>query len=131
MNRLFLVGLGCWLALALPAVASGATDYDGDGFIADDCAPLDAAAHPGATDVPDVALEDLDCDGIDGTAAGAFFVSTAGSNASDGSVAHPFATVGFAVARAAAALPKRDVYVMGGTYAEHVVLAGGVSVYGG
>ena len=100
MIRLFLVGLGCWLALALPAAASGATDYDGDGFIADDCAPLDAAAHPGATDVPDVALEDLDCDGIDGTAAGGFFVSTAGSNAGDGSAAHPFATVGFAIARA-------------------------------
>ena len=86
MNRLILVGLGCCLALALPMPAWGAADYDGDGFIADDCAPLDAAAHPGANDVPDVALEDLDCDGIDGTAAGAFFVSTAGSNAGDGSM---------------------------------------------
>jgi hypothetical protein len=129
-RRLALVGLGCWLALAVPAW--GATDYDGDGFIADDCAPLDAAAHPGATDVPDVALEDLDCDGVDGTAAGAFFVSTTGLDAAGrGSVASPFRTIGFAVAQAAAAVPKRDVYVMAGTYAEHVVLAGGVSIYGG
>ena len=130
-RRLALVGLGCWLALALPTPAWGATDYDGDGFIADDCAPLDAAAHPGATDVPDVALEDLDCDGVDGTAAGAFFVSTAGSDAGVGSVASPYGTIGFAIAQAAAAIPKRDVYVQAGTYAEHVVLAGGVSVYGG
>jgi hypothetical protein len=130
-RRLALAGLGCWLALALPMPAWGATDYDGDGFIADDCAPLDAAAHPGANDVPDVALEDVDCDGIDGTAAGAFFVSTAGSDAGVGSAANPFRTIGFAVARAAAAIPKRDVYVQAGTYTEHVVLAGGVSVYGG
>ncbi len=130
-RRLALAGLGCCLALALPTQAWGATDYDGDGFIADDCAPLDAAAHPGATDVPDTALEDLDCDGIDGSAAGAFFVSTAGSDAGLGSAAGPFRTIGFAVAKAAAAVPKRDVYVQAGTYTEHVVLAGGVSIYGG
>src|SRR5919112_477093 len=119
-RRFTLVGLGCCLALALSMPAWGATDYDGDGFIADDCAPLDAAAHPGATDVPDVALADLDCDGIDGTAAGAFFVSTTGSNAASGSAAGPFRTIGFAIAKAAAAVPKRDVYVMAGTYTEHV-----------
>src|SRR5829696_9047729 len=130
-RRLVLVGLVCWLALALPIPAWGAPDYDGDGFIADDCAPLDAIAHPGATDVPDVALEDLDCDGVDGTVAGAFFVSTAGSDAGVGSLAGPFRTIGFAVAQAAAAVPKRDVYVQAGAYEERVVLAGGVSVFGG
>src|SRR6476620_5378135 len=97
--RVGLVGLACSLALALAGPAWGAPDYDGDGFIADDCAPLDAAVHPGATDHPDVAAEDLDCDGVDGTAAGAFFVSAAGSDAGIGSKDSPFRTISFAIAQ--------------------------------
>ena len=129
--RLALLGSCCWLGLAFPAPAIAAPDYDGDGFVAGDCLPLDPAAHPGATDEPDLALEDLDCDGIDGTAAGAYFVSTTGSDAGAGSNEAPFRTIAFAVTRAAAVVPKRDVYVQGGTYAERVALAGGVSIYGG
>jgi hypothetical protein len=67
--------------LALPGAATAAPDYDGDGFSAGDCGPLDPAVHPGAADAPDLAFEDLDCDGIDGSAAGAFFVSTTGTAA--------------------------------------------------
>jgi hypothetical protein len=42
-------------------------DGDRDGVVdSKDCAPLDAAIHPGAADLPDLALVDSDCDGIDG-----------------------------------------------------------------
>ena len=108
-----------------------AADVDGDGFDAGDCAPLDPAVHPGAGDRPDLAFEDLDCDGIDGTAATALFVSAAGNDAGDGSLAQPLRTIQAAIDRAAAPGGARDVYVQGGTYGEHVVLRSGVSVFGG
>ncbi len=93
---------------------------------------LDPAVHPGAGDVPDLGLEDSDCDGVDGRHAGAFFVSrSAGNDAGTGSREIPFGTIQFAIDRAAAASPRRDVYVLGGTYTEAITLRSGVSVYGG
>jgi hypothetical protein len=68
------LALGCALlsfVAAAPARAATPRDWDGDGVIAGDCAPLDAAIHPGAPDAPDLSFADTDCDGIDGDAAGA------------------------------------------------------------
>src|SRR4051794_14336339 len=120
-----------WMALA-PGGALAAPDFDGDGHTADDCAPLDSAVHPGAPDRPDLALFDSNCDGVDGDAARAYFVSTTGSDATgSGSKAFPFATIGKAIDKAAQANPVRDVYIAGGTYTERVVLKSGVGLYGG
>ncbi|HXJ66603.1 MAG TPA: hypothetical protein VNN79_22825, partial [Actinomycetota bacterium] len=113
--------------LATPA--SAAPDYDGDGFTAGDCEPLDPAVHPGALDDPDLGFEDLDCDGVDGVADEAFFVATTGSDAGAGTKDNPFRTISFAITQAVDA--NRDVYVEAGTYTEHVALADGVSVFGG
>jgi hypothetical protein len=128
-------GLSATIAALIPILSSApalaAPDYDGDGFTDNDCRPLDPAAHPGATDEPDLALEDLDCDGVDGTPSDAFFVSVTGDNAGSGSKDIPFETIQFAIDRAAAASPTRNVYVAGGVYTERVVLKSGVSVYGG
>jgi hypothetical protein len=128
-------GLSATIAALIPVLFSvpalAAPDYDGDGFTDNDCRPLDPAAHPGATDEPDLALEDLDCDGVDGAASDAFFVAKSGDDAGTGSKDIPFKTIQFAIDRAAAASPTRDVYVAGGVYTERVVLASGVSVYGG
>src|SRR4051794_32632547 len=78
------LALGCaMLSLAAAARARGATprDWDGAGAIAGDCAPLDAAIHPGAPDAPDLGFADTNCDGIDGDAAGAVWVAPTGSDA--------------------------------------------------
>ena len=51
-----------------------------------------AAVHPDATDLPDPSYLDANCDGIDGEASNAAFVSTSGSG-SVCSMASPCATV--------------------------------------
>ena len=126
------------VATAGPASATAsatptAVDLDGDGFGVDDCAPLDPSVHPAAEDLPDLAFVDADCDGIDGTARAAVFVSPAGSDAAPGTRTEPMRTIGAAVAAAEAL--GRDVYVAGGDYLVEapggVPLADGVGVYGG
>lgn len=108
-------------------------DVDGDGFGIDDCAPLDPSVHPGARDLPDLAFVDVDCDGIDGSASAAVFVSPTGDDAAAGTSADPLRTVSAAVAAAAAA--GKDVYVATGDYLDEptggVPMADGVGVYGG
>ncbi|HEV2092627.1 MAG TPA: hypothetical protein VGR18_05620 [Rubrobacter sp.] len=54
------------LTLCVARTALAVTDYDGDGATAGDCKPFDAAVAPGRPDEPDLALEDTNCDGIDG-----------------------------------------------------------------
>lgn len=63
-------------------------DHDRDGYSSfGDCAPRNRAVHPGVNDQPDVpAFTDNNCDGIDGTARLAVFVSGVGSNDNPG---HP------------------------------------------
>jgi hypothetical protein len=109
-----------------------ATDADGDGFIEDDCAPNDPAAHPGAEDQPDTGFADSNCDGIDGDGAKAVFVAVGGDDGAPcGARGDPCATPQAGI-DAAAAGGKRDVYVAGGDYGvAPFVLADGVSVYGG
>jgi hypothetical protein len=84
-----------------------------------------------ATDVPDAGFADADCDGIDGDASAAVFVSTAGSNgAGCGARGAPCANVQIAIGRAAE-LGKPHVYVAGGTYSGVVSVVNGISVFGG
>ncbi|MFT7621566.1 MAG: hypothetical protein ACI9WU_000730 [Myxococcota bacterium] len=74
--------------------------------------------------------EDLNCDTVDGEVANAIFVAKNGDNANVGSLALPKLTIQAGI-DAAVTLGKRDVYVATGVYSENVVLAAGVSVYGG
>ena len=129
-----LCALACALsfAVATPAVAS--PDYDGDGYTVDDCRPLDPAVHPGALDKPDLSNEDLNCDGIDGDMASAYFVSSTGSDTTgDGSMAAPFATLQKAIGTRIASSSGKDIYVAAGSYpAASIPSTGdGTQIYGG
>src|SRR5438552_963890 len=77
----------------LPAVARATPDYDGDGHVADDCAPFDPNIYPGAPDRPDLSFQDTNCDGIDGDASHAVFVSLSGNNAATGTKDNPLRTI--------------------------------------
>ena len=132
-----------WLGLAVPVAALAATvatagatipeppDWDRDGAVATDCKPLDPAVHPGIIDKPDTTFEDTDCDGIDGDADGAFFVSTTGDNANPGTRTQPLATIQEAIIRARTT-PK-DIFVAAGAYARTDIADAddGVEIYGG
>src|SRR3954454_19449117 len=123
------LALGCALlsfVAAAPARAATPRDWDGDGVIAGDCAPLDAAIHPGAADAPDLSFADTNCDGVDGDAAGAVWVAPSGSDGAAGTLSAPLATIQAAVDKGA-----RAVLVEGGAYTERVGLKAGVSLYGG
>ncbi len=83
-----------------------------------------------ATDLPDDGFVDENCDGVDGVAAQAVFVSPSGLDTNTGTMASPVRTIG-----AALTLAQNEglsaVYVAAGTYAERVTLANGLSIYGG
>ncbi|HYV46054.1 MAG TPA: DUF1565 domain-containing protein, partial [Myxococcaceae bacterium] len=81
-------------------------------------------------DLPDPAYADMNCDGIDGDVAHAYFVSTSGADANPGTQAAPFRTIQHAVDAAAANPARWQVLVARGTYAETVRLANGVSLWG-
>ncbi|MBM4354619.1 MAG: hypothetical protein FJ109_12670, partial [Deltaproteobacteria bacterium] len=87
-----------------------------------------AAVEP---DKPDLEGNDTNCDGIDGDAAHAIFVSPAGMDIGNqtGDMEHPVKTISKGIALAAA--KKWDVYVAQGIYEEQVLLADGTSMYGG
>jgi hypothetical protein len=91
-------------------------DADGDGTPdASDCAPNNPAIHPGATDAPELAFTDSNCDGIDGDVSKAIFVSAStGSPGGSGTQASPLDTIAAGVAQASG--QGRDVYVATGTY---------------
>ncbi len=92
------------------------------------CNPKEGAE---ATDLPDDAFVDSNCDGIDGNEAGAIFVSsTKGSDTNTGTKAKPVKTIAKGIALANAA-KKTDVYIDAGNYSGAVVLVGGISLYGG
>jgi hypothetical protein len=108
----------------------GPADTDGDGYIADDCAPSDPAIHPGAEDLPDGSFADANCDGMDGEEAKAVFVAVAGAD-TDGCGARntPCATIQKGIDEADAQA-KRDVYVSAGDYTRFFMRSGR-NVYGG
>ncbi len=108
---------------------AGSVDTDGDGYLDNlDCSPRDPEIHPGAPDLPDPQFVDSNCDGIDGTAAGAIFVSPIGDDANPGTQTAPKRT--FAAAIPAAEAAGKDVFATFGTYTERLDLRNGVSVYG-
>jgi hypothetical protein len=107
-------------------------DDDGDGYTnAVDCAPNNPAVNPGAPDRPDVpGFTDTNCDGMDGDASRAVFVSPTGDDANAGTTrSQPKRTLAAAVA-AAEGLGD-DVYATSGVYAERLSVANGVDVVGG
>jgi hypothetical protein len=108
-------------------------DSDGDGVVDRlDCAPHDPTIAPGKPDAPDLpALVDSNCDGIDGNAAAAIFVSPTGSDAAVGTREAPKLTFFAAIAAAVTAGPGTAVYAQVGTYPQSLVVHDGVSVYGG
>ena len=120
-------------AVSWTAPALAATDWDNDGAIETDCRPLDPAVHPGATDHPDLAFEDMNCDGIDGNKTGAYFVQPSGDDNNVGTFNAPFATIQKAI-NVAKGSPTKSIYVATGTYPERLSLptdADGVRIYGG
>lgn len=119
--------------LGAPAQADGDPDWDGDGAVALDCRPLDAGVHPGATDVPDLAFEDGNCDGIDGDPDHAFFVQPSGSDANVGTPNAPFQTLQKAINEAAASATKKSIYIATGSYGRATLptTADGLRIYGG
>lgn len=94
-------------------------------------APTPPACIPdGNVDEPDDDFLDTDCDGIDGVAAQAVFVSPNGSDDSVGDAETPVQTIGKAIEIAVAS--GKDVYVCNGQYADNVHVTGhGVRIYGG
>ncbi len=109
--------------------APAPADSDGDGTPnAQDCAPNDASIHPGAPDLPDLSFVDSNCDGIDGTAANAIFVSPNGTDANPGTMDKPMRQIQAAVLQAVNS--RKDVYVAAGSYT-HVAAETGVGIYGG
>ncbi|RMG19343.1 MAG: choice-of-anchor D domain-containing protein, partial [Deltaproteobacteria bacterium] len=104
--------------------------WDIDGDPANGCEY--ACTFQSATDLPDAAFVDANCDGIDGTIAEAVFVSaTSGSDASpDCSIDAPCQSIGRALAVAASA-GKTQVYLQSGDYNEIVEVSTDVALYGG
>ncbi len=84
-------------------------------------------------DMPDMQNLDTNCDGIDGDKAYAIFVSPNGMDTGNqtGNIEHPVKTIAKGIALASAKAPKWDVYIAAGTYLEQVIVAPGVSLYGG
>ncbi len=112
-----------------PAAPSPPTDSDGDGTLdGQDCAPRDAAIHPGAADLPDLAFVDSNCDGLDGTERDAVFASPQGKNTNSGTRGAPKREISDAVV--AAADTGRYVLAAAGSYGR-VVAATRVGIHGG
>lgn len=98
--------------------AAGSTD------LAPSCLPSQGA------DLPDDDFLDSNCDGIDGDAAHAIFVSPSGSDTADGSIKSPVKTIQHGVELAAAA--KQNVYVCLGAYSDNIVVGkDAASIFGG
>jgi hypothetical protein len=105
-------------------------DSDGDGIPdPQDCAPRDAAIHPGAPDLPDLSFVDSNCDGIDGTEADAVFVSPSGTENSPGTKARPLREIQAGI-DAVRAGTGRYVLAAAGSYG-HVQPVTGSAIYGG
>lgn len=82
-------------------------------------------------DVPDDAMIDANCDGMDGTAANAVFVAAPplGNDANPGTQFAPKATLQSAMATATPS--GRSLYVSTGTFSGPITLVNGISIYGG
>lgn len=92
-----------------------------------------ATCTKSASDLPDLAFKDTNCDGIDGDAARAVFVSTRGSDSSPGTKARPKKTIVAAVNVASRSRARRQILVEAGTYdvGAGIVVPSNVQIYGG
>ncbi len=115
-------GGGCQFVACLPNF------YNLDGNTANGCEY--ACTFIGALDNPDDSFIDRNCDGIDGDITKAVFVATNGSDSNDGTMQHPMLTINGGIAKAASEA-LTQVYVSEGTYVGRVILADGISIYGG
>ena len=123
-------------ANAYGTCAGGACEFAGckpgywniDGDLANGCEY--ACEFQSATDEPDDAFVDSNCDGIDGDVDAAVFVAKTGSDSNPGTMDRPMATINAALARAYNT-GKTQVYVSAGEYIGRVTLYDGISIYGG
>lgn len=107
-----------------------ATAVDAVG-LASACSTGLAYKHCFDSDLPDDGFDDANCDGIDGDASKAIFVDGAdGNDGNAGTRSSPVKTINTGIQKAKVA-GKPQVLVSRGTYLERVVLASGVSLYGG
>jgi len=132
-----------------PEIAATAPegDFDGDGIVnsedddddddgtpdADDCAEFDPDIYPGAVDDPDDEYVDANCDGADGDADSAVWVSVdEGAPGNPGTIDQPVDTIveGLTIATTDPG-NIRDLYIVTGEYQEDVHVEGGASLYGG
>ncbi len=86
----------------------------------------------GLYEAPDGSFLDENCDGIDGTIAGAMFISQNGADAGNCSKSAPCKTLAYAIA-AAPGTTNQDIYVMasGTAYSAFSIYAGKVRIWGG
>ncbi|AKF03179.1 RNA-binding protein [Sandaracinus amylolyticus] len=104
---------------------------DADGMSANGCECTATAGD----DRPEPTFADTNCDGIDGDASIGVFVAPlalGGNDANPGTRDMPVATItrGIELARTSGRA-RMEVYVAAGAYAESIVLADGVSIFGG
>ena len=97
---------------------------DGDPLPAAYCA---LGVKPGVADLPDLAFQDTNCDGIDGTETNAIFVSPNGDDTNPGTRARPMREIDAAVA---VATTGKYVLAAAGAY-KRVTAKTGVGIYGG
>jgi hypothetical protein len=104
--------------------AAGFVDVDGAAANGCECQPKPGVDHPDPLGI------DSNCDGIDGDKSSGVFVSKAGDDAAPGSFEAPKRSIQAAI-DAAKTGGKTSVFVATGLYVESLLLADGVSVYGG
>lgn len=100
------------------------------------CSPLQtcgarlACVCASTVDAPDDAFQDTNCDGLDGDAMQAIFVSPQGRDLNSGSLSDPVASLTRALALATAS-GKRQVFLASGRYVSPPSWPASISVYGG
>lgn len=81
--------------------------------------------------VVDAPIAGPDAPGCNGLPCDAIYVARRGNNNNAGSKDAPVLTISAGILKAKASNPPKAVFVAGGAYSEQVVMAAGVSVYGG
>lgn len=95
-----------------------------------DCNDADADIHPGASDDPDGAFIDSNCDGIDGDLAKAVFVAPDGTDSGPcDAPASACATPAYALTQTSA--QRTQVYLRVGNYIGPLLVTGSAALFGG
>ncbi len=103
--------------------------------LANSTSDISVMTGDGTPDRPDCLFEDTNGDGIDGDISRAVFVAPSpwGSDSNSGTLDRPVATIERGIELAAAASPRKDVYVAAGAYSPTggtLAMQSGVSIYG-